>query len=343
MNRLIYIIVTILTSVQLSVAQSIHYEYWIDNNYDDRNASSSSANNITLSIDISQLFPGVHYLNFQTINSKTDQRGGIARYLFVVQDVARFTSLCEYWFDNDYQSRKVINGNSAFDAYPFDISHLPSGLHYFNFRTRSVSGAWGKVARYLFITYDDTSSMVCYEYWFDNDYEGRTERKGNVSTSNMPINIAHLTPGLHYLNFRTQSAAGSWSALAHYLFMVDNDITDIKEVEYWIDNEKSKTVNIQTVSDNIEFVIDINGLETEVTHTLNLIGKSHSGEIALSDFYEFTIDATGIIDITKCDGDEEVKVYNLNGALLKVGKRNEILKALSKGIYIVNGRKMTFK
>lgn len=329
--------------VQIALAQSVRYEYWLDNDYKEKIAWNTSNRDVMVNIEIGHLEPGFHYLNFQTIDVNTNQRGAISRFPFLVKDVASTIRNYEYWFDNDYENAKFGSGNNSFDAFPVNIAHLTAGLHYFNFRTQDVSGVWGIIARYLFMVQDDASSMVRYEYWFDDDYERRTDRTGNVSTSNMPINIAHLTPGLHYLNFRTQSAAGSWSALAHYLFMVDNDITDIKEVEYWIDNEKSKTVNIQTVSDNIEFVIDINGLETEVAHTLNLIGKSSSGEIALSDSYEFTIDVTGIIDITKCDGVEEVKVYNLNGSLLKEGKRSETLKSLPKGIYIVNGKKMIFK
>lgn len=343
MKRYIYLIFLLLMLVQIALAQSVRYEYWLDNVYNEKNAWITSDRDIMFTIEIDHLEPGFHYLNFQTIDAKTNQRGAVSRYPFLVKNVASTIKSYEYWFDNDYENVKYRSDENSFNAFPVNIAHLTAGLHYFNFRTRDVSGAWGVIARYLFMVQDDASSMVSYEYWFDNDFEGRTEIKGSVSTSNMPINIAHLTPGLHYLNFRTQSAAGSWSALAHYLFMVDNEITDIKEVEYWIDNEKSKTANIQAANGNIELVIDINGLETEVAHTLNLIGKSYSGEIALSDIYEFTIDATGIIDITKCDGDEEVKVYNLNGTLLKEGKRNETLKALPKGIYIVNGKKMIFK
>lgn len=41
--------------------------------------------------------------------------------------------------------------------------------------------------------------------------------------------------------------------------------------------------------------------------------------------------------------DEVVKVYSLSGAMLKQGKRNEVIKNLPKGIYIINNKKVVIK
>ena len=343
MKRYILIILALMISVQIAFTQSVHYEYWIDNNYNEKEARSTSNRKIVINNDIGHLDPGFHYLNFQTIDRKSNQRGAVSRILFLVSDVASTMKNYEYWFDNDHNNAKSASSSSFFKGIPINVSHLTAGLHYFNFRTQDVSGAWGGIARYLFMIQDGTNSIAKNEYWFDDDYDSRKTSSGYVPTFNLPVDISHLKPGLHYFNFRTQSVSGSWGALAHYLFMVMNDANDIKELEYWIDNKQSKTEDVNSTNENIELIIDINDLETEITHTLSLIGKSYSGEIALSDSYEFTIDATGIIDITKCDGNEEVEVYSLNGVLLIKGKRLETLKALPKGIYIVNGKKMIFK
>jgi len=40
---------------------------------------------------------------------------------------------------------------------------------------------------------------------------------------------------------------------------------------------------------------------------------------------------------------DHVRVYNLSGFLINSGKREEVLKQLPKGIYIVNGRKTVVK
>ena len=54
-------------------------------------------------------------------------------------------------------------------------------------------------------------------------------------------------------------------------------------------------------------------------------------------------DATGINDLRQNDdeaADAVVKVYTLSGALVKQGKREDVLRSLPKGLYIINGKKV---
>ena len=55
-------------------------------------------------------------------------------------------------------------------------------------------------------------------------------------------------------------------------------------------------------------------------------------------------DATGINDLIQKNAGESadgvVKVYSLSGALIKQGKREEVLRSLPKGLYIINGKKI---
>ena len=54
-------------------------------------------------------------------------------------------------------------------------------------------------------------------------------------------------------------------------------------------------------------------------------------------------DATGINDLMLKNGDDAdsvVKVYSLSGALIKQGKREETLRSLPKGLYIIDGKKI---
>lgn len=52
---------------------------------------------------------------------------------------------------------------------------------------------------------------------------------------------------------------------------------------------------------------------------------------------------TGIMDIPTSKNDGIVKVYSLSGALLKQGKRDDVMKNLPKGIYIINNREVVIK
>ena len=54
-------------------------------------------------------------------------------------------------------------------------------------------------------------------------------------------------------------------------------------------------------------------------------------------------DATGIMDIPASGENENVKVYSLSGALIKQGKRDDVIKNLPKGIYIINKKKVVVR
>ena len=55
---------------------------------------------------------------------------------------------------------------------------------------------------------------------------------------------------------------------------------------------------------------------------------------------------TGIVDIQADYGyldKNVVRVFNLNGLLVKEGPHDDVMKQLPKGVYIINGRKMIVK
>jgi len=65
--------------------------------------------------------------------------------------------------------------------------------------------------------------------------------------------------------------------------------------------------------------------------------------LSLSDIMGTT---TGIYQVLYRDGyatDEDVKVYNLSGLLVASGKRDDVMKHLPKGVYIINGKKVVAK
>ncbi|HTN46648.1 MAG TPA: T9SS type A sorting domain-containing protein [Flavipsychrobacter sp.] len=80
-------------------------------------------------------------------------------------------------------------------------------------------------------------TISAYEYWFDDDFAGRTSV--NVSGTaafniNANINITSLSQGYHMLYLRTRSSDGKWSVPTANSFV--NGYNPIVGVEYWYDN-----------------------------------------------------------------------------------------------------------
>ena len=54
-------------------------------------------------------------------------------------------------------------------------------------------------------------------------------------------------------------------------------------------------------------------------------------------------DSTGIIDVMENQNGEVVKVYSINGSLIKQGNRSEVMNSLPKGLYIIGNQKVMVK
>lgn len=86
-----------------------------------------------------------------------------------------------------------------------------------------------------------------------------------------------------------------------------------------------------TVSINIVFAAE------------DLTGKHVRGNDGDVFAYEYALTAVDGIKGVEADADVEVTVYNVTGVKVAQGKASEVLKKLSKGLYIVNGKKTVVK
>ncbi len=291
MRKQLYFIILLLLSVQLAMAQTARYEYWLDNDYTSRTVVAGDVSEVMLDLDISSQKAGLHYFNFRT-QSNTGEWGGLSRYLFFISPDETDGSMIqyEYWIDNDYEGRTKVSGATKDIALNLDISIMKHGIHYFNFRTQSKSGEWGGLSRYLFyFSPDETDeSMAQYEYWIDNNYEGRTKVSGATTDIALNLDISSLKHGIHYFNFRTQSKSGEWGGLSRYLFYLkDSGFSELSHMEYWIDDRTN--VMTQQVTDSIVMItVDISDL-AEGDHIFYTQGVNSDGTRGMISAYEFSM------------------------------------------------------
>ncbi len=134
-------------------------------------------------------------------------------------------------------------------------------------------------------------TMRGYEYWFDNDYAGRTTTISSQQQLSLSLDIESINPGLHYLNFRAQGSDGKWGCLSRYIVYVNNHANHLSRVDYWldskIDGKKSQGVN----GNSVLISVDISQMERG-KHTLAFQGFTERGSFAMLDSLEFdAIDA----------------------------------------------------
>ena len=149
-------------------------EYWLDDDYDARQVAEGATDN-TFSLDVSALSTGVHFFNCRVRNT-AGEYSAFHRYLFYVPDfpdTEATLATCEYWLDDDYETRTVLAGSNTEQSVALDVSAMSSGIHFFNFRAFLSDGSVGTLTRLLFYVSDDLASalhtdVVGYQYAFNS-------------------------------------------------------------------------------------------------------------------------------------------------------------------------------
>ena len=113
--------------------------------------------------------------------------------------------------------------------------------------------------------------------------------------------------------------------------------------------EKSASVYTLNVGDSIISTLegsifvnnyrDVRPFEIYTFHEPN----RNAGTRAISVSSLFGGGTTGIIDVMEKQNSDEVKVYSINGTLIKKGNRNEVMNSLPKGLYIIGNQKVMVK
>ena len=113
--------------------------------------------------------------------------------------------------------------------------------------------------------------------------------------------------------------------------------------------EKSASVYTLNVGDSIISTLegsifvnnyrDVRPFEIYTFHEPN----RNAGTRAISVSSLFGGGTTGIIDVMEKQNSDEVKVYSINGTLIKKGNRNEVMNSLPKGLYIIGNQKIMVK
>lgn len=202
----------------------------------------------------------------------------------------------EYWLDNDYANREVAVGSSVPEILTIDISQLSFGLHYFNFRAKSVSGQWGALSRYMVYLSNsgsESTSMTDYEYWLDNDYANRKVMANTAVPEAITMDISRLSPGVHYFNFRAKTNGAQWGGLSRYMIYIQNrgaSNHQVEKVEFWIDENSENRLSQEVENDSVVITMDLSDMELGV-HTFNVQCQTASGEWTVPTSYEFTIGA----------------------------------------------------
>ena len=159
---------------------------------------------------------------------------------------------CEYWIDQQFDSRQTANMSAGELTTQFNMSALPLGLHSLAIRTGTDDGRWSPaLVKYFLVPQPGSTQenkLASYEYWIDGNYDNKvtgTFSTGGIVTTD--LNMSSLSAGLHSISFRALDDNGHVSSVLVKYFLVpqpgSTQENKLAGYEYWIDGNYDNRVS----------------------------------------------------------------------------------------------------
>jgi PKD repeat protein len=202
------------------------YEYWIDNNFDNRTIvtiSPTTALELNTTIDIENLSLGLHQYHIRFADDSS-RFSSVISQIFIAGGDQNLINGFQYWFDDnnsltttvDVTPQTHYNFNSTIDA-----SALTRGMHRIHFRYRETGGVWSGITSAFFQKSGEGSSAINlidgYKYWLDDAYESTSvvslSAPANPYELITEIDMTAIPQGDHVTHFQFKDLSGLWSSI----------------------------------------------------------------------------------------------------------------------------------
>lgn len=276
--------------LKLDQSDASRLEYWFDNDIANkqtltgRHAYSSEDYIYTEEIDMSELSPGLHRLNFRAVSSVGFTMGSIFSCNVLKLSKSKATQL-EYWFDDDVENKVLLDGQAVSDGFiidnQLDLSGLSFGLHRLNFCATSSDGTNKSSLITCVVMKTGSGPVTKLQYWFDGDFSKRRTISSQAGDGLADIifandlNISGISPGHHRLFYRgisdnglTSTAISSTPVLVKINYGNEGDAT-MASFSLIIDNDSVVSSGSMSATKEavLNYTLDTGNLK-EGTHTL---------------------------------------------------------------------------
>ena len=198
---------------------------------------------------------------------------------------AQSISQYEYWTDDGYATRSVVDAGAGDVSLTVSTAALGAGVHFLNFRAKGSDGTWGNFYRYMYYIptlKNDASGSLSLDYWLDDDNAGQKSTgidNGNVA---LTLNISNLKAGIHFFNctpISTTSGRGNSERYLFYVPMSPNQaaVSAVKGYEYWFDDNYFSVVKKNSEAGEQLLTLSLEGLTSGV-HYFNCRALNERGE-----------------------------------------------------------------
>ena len=199
----------------------------------------------------------------------------------------------EYWFDNNYSSKIIVNINpqTIFSINTnIKTNRLSDGLHAFHIRFKDEANRWSSVISSYFYKTEtnvgNSNSITGFEYWFDNNYSSKVSQNISLQQTfslNASVKTNGLSDGLHDFHIRFKDKANRWSSvISSYFYKTETNVGSsnlITGYRYWFDTASNQRINVKLTTPSNPYVLDAN------INAQNLAPGNHTLNIQFKDIF----------------------------------------------------------
>ncbi len=187
-----YILICLLSLFNISIfgQTGLKYQYWIDDNETETISGTLSSSKLSLNLDVNELEEGIHAFYIQ-LQDSSGIWGESAMRNFYKIDIENplVASNIEYWFDNETEQKKSIDGTSG--IYDIDVSELSDGIHYLTLILKSdTGGVLDSKCQFFYKISDKEVGITHYQY--SVNFSKEKSHKFKLDTPTNPLSIVSL-------------------------------------------------------------------------------------------------------------------------------------------------------
>jgi hypothetical protein len=208
-------------------AGNAQYEYWFDNEYQNRVMSTiSSTNNLILlnDLSISALTTGLHTFHIRFKPDGKHWSSVTSQFFYKLLSNTGPIRKWQYWIDNDVQNIQTttVSETQSLDLLAgINIQNHSSGLHTFHIRFENTASGWSSVSSSFFykphVLQVNQLKVKAYRYWFNNQQNNRTEITLPALVDPLEIWKDICTPelltGKHSIHLQFMDSLNIWSTV----------------------------------------------------------------------------------------------------------------------------------
>ncbi len=243
----------------ICVAQNPYkYRYWFDNNDEACVTGESNSGLFRLDIDASELSTGIHVLNFQIINSDTNESATKSMFFYRLSSYENAYAVVS--LDGEQKSQYSLEGNNGgFLHFDVDASDIDSGLHSLSLRLIDDSGTSSSSFDSFFMripSSQDVSGMRIY-YCIDSNKGEKFEAEIVNGFVHADIDLSSVSNGLHLITVLLCNERGlTTQTKSAYFIKEPIGGNGIVSMQHWVNTDANslKEIIYETPQTYVRFV-----------------------------------------------------------------------------------------